>query len=57
MHPVAVGMLTDGFNTINTRWLAKAAECVWRAQRTKKCQVLQIVFHPMPCKHGRGAIP
>jgi hypothetical protein len=56
-HPVAYGMLTDGLNTINSRWLARAAECVQAAKLSGQCQVLTITFHVVPCDHGRAAIP
>lgn len=57
VHPVAYGMLTDGLNTINTRWLARAAECVQAARRSGECQILTIIFHVTPCNHGHEAIP
>jgi hypothetical protein len=57
VHPVVDGMLTDGMNTINSRWLSRAADCVQAMRRTGKCQTLTIEFHPMGCKHGRKVIP
>lgn len=58
VHPVIDGMLCDGLNTINTRWLARAAECVQAVRRTGECQTMTIRFHPLPCGlHGREAIP